>query len=169
MRQTITKYPNKDLFVTAIDIPKDQITGDTYRQIGASMLEILGQKGGIGLSANQVGLPFNMCVIELTKNDPKMVLNPRITKMSDATIKSNEGCLSLPGVTVAVNRHKNITVEYEDVKGETRTEEATGLLSCCFQHEIDHLKGILMINRIGEFHKAKALKSLHKFQRKMRV
>lgn len=165
MKQMITTYPNKELFEKTKDIPKDQITGDTYRQIGASMLEILRKKGGIGLSANQVGLPFNMCVIELTSNDPKIMLNPRITKMSDKMVNSKEGCLSLPGAMLTISRHKSITFEYEDVTGETQVEEATGLLSCCVQHELDHLKGVLMINRVGEFNKSKALKMVHKFKR----
>lgn len=165
MKNTIITYPNKILFNKAVDIPKDQIIGDTYRQIGASMLEILREKGGIGLSANQVGLPFNMCVIELHKSDPKIMLNPRVIKQSDKTIKSKEGCLSVPGAEVIVNRHKTVTVEYEDVKGETQVLEADGLLSCCLQHEIDHLKGVLMINRITEYHRSKAIKNMNKYLR----
>jgi peptide deformylase len=165
MRQTITVHPNKELFDKTRDIPKDQITGDTYRQIGSSMLQILKEKGGIGLSANQVGLPFNMCVLELVSSDPKMLLNPRVIKQSAAMIKSREGCLSLPGAEVIVSRHGTITVEYEDVTGETKSYEAYGLESCCLQHEIDHLRGILMINRISEFARSKALKAVHRFKK----
>jgi len=165
MRQMITLYPNKDLFEKTKEIPVDQITGDTYRQIGASMLEILKKRGGIGLSANQVGLPFKICVTELIPSDPRIMLNPRVVKMSDKMIKSNEGCLSLPGATVVVNRHKNVTVEYEDVKGETKNIVAYDLFSCCLQHEIDHLNGILMINRVGEFARSKALKALHRYKK----
>jgi len=165
MRQSITIYPNKQLFNKAVDIPKNQIIGDTYRQIGASMLEILKSGGGIGLSANQVGLSFNMCVIELNSYDPKILINPRIIKMSDTMIESKEGCLSLPGAIVKVNRHAKIQVEYEDVTGETQNYSTTGLESCCVQHELDHLKGILMINRVGEFAKSKALKAVHRFKK----
>jgi len=166
MKQIVTTYPNKQLFEKTIEIPKDQITGDTYRQIGASMLEILRHRGGIGLSANQVGLPFKMCVIELIPSDPKMILNPRIIKSSDKMTPSREGCLSLPGAEVVVDRHKFITVEYEDVKGETQTIKAMDLFSCCLQHEIDHLNGILMINRITEYHRNKALKQVHVFKKR---
>lgn len=166
MRQQITLHPSKDLFTKTVEIPKDQITGDTYRQVGASMLEILRKKGGIGLSANQVGLPFKMCVVELTSTDPKILLNPRIIKMSNTMTDSREGCLSLPGAEVVVSRHNKVTVEYEDVRGETQELEATSLLSNCLQHEIDHLNGILMINRVGEFAKSKALKAVHMFKRR---
>lgn len=165
MKQVITVYPNKELFEKTRDIPKDQITGDTYRQIGASMLEILKKRGGIGLSANQVGLPLNMCVIELATNDPKIMLNPRVIKQSDRMVNSKEGCLSLPGAVVTVGRHQKVTVEYEDVTGKTETLEAVNLLSCCIQHEIDHLKGVLMINRVGEYARSKALKAVTKYKR----
>ena len=165
MKNTITVYPNKQLFQATRDIPKDQIKAQTYSQIGAAMLEILRKTGGIGLSANQVGLPLNMCVIEVTPSDPKIMLNPRIVKMSNKTVRSKEGCLSLPGATCNINRHKNITVEYEDVTGETQTLTADGLLSNCLQHEIDHLNGILLINRLNTYSKEKVLKQVHKFKK----
>lgn len=166
MKQTITTYPNKELFTATRDIPKDQIKADTFSQIGSAMLDILRKEGGIGLSANQVGLPLNMCVIELSKADAKILLNPRVIKQSDARINSKEGCLSLPGALVTVLRHKNITVEYENVTGETIELEAEGLLSCCLQHEIDHLNGVLMINRLGSYHKEKALKDMHQYKKR---
>lgn len=165
MKQTISTYPNKELFKCTRDIPKDQIKAETFSQIGSAMLEILRKQGGIGLSANQVGLPLNMCVIELTSADAKILLNPRITKMSDKMVISREGCLSLPGTTVKVNRHANIVVEYETVTGETEKLEAEGLLSNCLQHEIDHLNGILMINRLSSYHKEKAMKELFRFKK----
>ena len=164
MKQSITIHPNKELFEPTKDIPKKDIHPDTFSQIGSAMLEILKDKGGIGLSANQVGLPLNMCVIEIT-NDPKILLNPRIIKMSDKMVKSKESCLSLPGANVTINRHEKVTVEYEDVTGKTEIIEAEHLMSYCLQHEIDHLNGILMLNRLSEFHKSKALKDIHKYKK----
>ncbi len=164
--QIIYTYPNKYLFKKAIEIPKKDIKSDTFSQIGASMLEILRKKGGIGLSANQVGLPFRMCVIELTKYATYIMLNPRVTHLSKLMQKSTEGCLSLPGCVVVVNRHKNVKLEYEDVMGETQSLNATGLFSNCIQHEIDHLNGILTINRLSKFHADKALKDISRWKRK---
>ncbi len=164
----ITIHPHRGLFEKLKEIDKKDIKSDTFTQIGSSMLEILGKRGGIGLSANQVGLPFRMCVIDIKANNPMIMLNPRIIKMSDKMEKSQEGCLSLPGVYITIDRHKKITVEYEDVNGETKTEEAEGLLSFCIQHEIDHLNGILMINRLSEYHKAKAMKQLNKAKKSQR-
>ena len=168
MTQAITIYPHQELFGKLKEIPKEDIKSDTFTQIGSSMLEILKKRNGIGLSANQVGLPFRMCVIDIRVNNPMILINPRVIKQSDKMEKSQEGCLSLPGVYITLNRHKKITVEYEDVTGETKTEEAEGLLSYCIQHEIDHLNGILMINRLSEFHKSKAMKQLNKFKKGMR-
>lgn len=167
MNQRITTYPNIALFEKTRPIPKDQIKTETYAQIGSSMLEILRKKGGIGLSANQVGLPLNMCVIELHSSNPMIMLNPRIIDRSEKTMVSEEGCLSLPGAGLKVERWAEVTVEYEDVTGETQTVEAKGLLSACLQHEIDHLMGILMINRVSGYHKEKALKAVHRYKKRM--
>jgi len=167
--KTITTHPNQGLFTKLDDIPVKDIKSDTFGQIGSSMLEILRERGGIGLSANQVGLPFRMCVVEVDTNNPMMLINPRITKMSDKMVKSQEGCLSLPGATATISRHKDITVEYETVEGKTVTEEATCLLSCCLQHEIEHLNGILMINRMGEVHKSRFLKNMQRYSRNGRI
>ena len=169
MKSAITTYPNKELFTETKDIPKDQIKSETFAQIGAAMTDILKKKGGVGLSANQVGLPFNMCVIATNINDVQFLLNPRIIKQSKKMVKSPEGCLSLPGCEVVVLRHDSVTVEYEDVTGETKTMEAKGFKSCVLQHEIDHLMGILMINRLNEFHKNKALKQIHRYRKARRV
>jgi peptide deformylase len=165
MITTITKHPHKELFEATKEIPIKDIKSETFTQVGSSMLDILKKRGGIGLSANQVGLPFKMCVISVDVNDPKIMLNPRITKMSNRMTQSQEGCLSLPGLIVTINRREKVTVEYENVTGETISEEITGLYSNCVQHEIDHLNGILMINRLSEFHKSKAMKQLQKFRR----
>ena len=165
MRHMITTYPNKELYQITRDIPKKDIKSETFSQIGSAMLEILRNQGGIGLSANQVGLPLNMCVIELEPNNPMILINPRITKTSTIKVPSQEGCLSLPGCLVTVQRYKEITVEYEDVRGTTNSLNATNLLSYCLQHEIDHLTGVLMINRLGSYHKEKAIKQMNKFKK----
>jgi peptide deformylase len=165
MKQMITTFPNQELYQPTRDIPKKDIRAETFSQIGSAMLDILRKEGGIGLSANQVGLPLNICVIELEPNNPMILLNPRVTKTSVNKSPSKEGCLSLPGALVTVQRYNEVTVEYEDVTGETQAVDADGLFSCCLQHEIDHLNGVLTINRIGAYHKEKALKQISKFKK----
>ena len=165
MKQTINLYPDKVLLEPTRDIPKSDIKADTFSQIGSSMLEIMRSRGGVGLSANQVGLPLNMCVIEFVKSDPHIMINPRLIKTSNTSKVLPEGCLSLPNVSLKINRWEKVTVEYEDVTGETKTLEASGLLSQIIQHEIDHLKGLTMLNRVGEYHRQKAKKKLDMYKK----
>jgi peptide deformylase len=156
-------YPNSSLFTPLGFIPVEDIRSDTFTQIASSMFGILKRKGGIGLSANQVGLPLRMCVINIT--EPLILINPTIVKQSKVMEKSREGCLSVPGATVTVSRHDNITVQYRTVTGEPQELEAKGLLSYCIQHEVDHLNGVLMLNRVGEYAKSRALKQFYKFKK----
>lgn len=165
MKQMITTFPNRELYEPTRDIPKKDIKADTFSQIGSAMMDILRKEGGVGLSANQVGLPLNMCVIELEPNNPRILLNPRVISTSPDKLVSKEGCLSLPGCLVSVQRYREVVVEHETVTGETEKIEADGLLSYCLQHEIDHLNGVLMINRIGAYHKEKAIKQMNKFKK----
>ena len=74
MKHMITTYPNKELFSPTRDIPKKDIKAETFSQIGSAMLDILRKEGGIGLSANQVGLPLNMCVIDGSKQGRMFIL-----------------------------------------------------------------------------------------------
>ena len=165
MKHMITTFPNKALYEPARDIPKKDIKAETFSQIGSAMLEILRKEGGIGLSANQVGLPLNICVIELEVSNPRILLNPRVVKTSQDKVPSKEGCLSMPGCLVTVQRYREVIVEHETVTGETEQIEANGLLSHCLQHEIDHLNGVLMINRIGTFQKERAIKQMNKYKK----
>lgn len=161
----IYTYPNKILFHKLPEIDKKEIKNDTFSQIGSSMVEILRKQGGIGLSANQVGLNLRMCVTELKYDDVRIYINPRIVYKSMRYIKSEEACLSLPGCILIVNRHDKVTVKYEDVEGKTQEIEGIGLLSQCLQHEIDHLNGITLLDRVGEFHKMKAKKAIFKYKK----
>lgn len=166
MKENIVIHPNKILFEKTRDIPIEQISSDTYSQIGASMLEIMKKKGGVGLSANQVGLPLNMCVVGIHINDVKIMLNPRITKHSKNRKDSSEGCLSLPGAFCNVKRFEWVEVEYETVDGETVEERLSGFAANVIQHEIDHLNGLLLLNRLNEYSKNKVLKAMHKFRKR---
>lgn len=161
----INIYPDKTLLTKTNDIPIKDIHSDTFTQIGSSMLEIMRKKGGIGLSANQIGLHINMCVVEINNKNPLMMLNPRIIKTSKNRVTSSEGCLSLPFVSLDVSRVDKITIEYEDVTGETQTLDADGILSRCLQHEIDHLHGFTLMNRVSEYHKSKARRELDKWKK----
>ena len=165
MKHKITVYPDQVLVSETREIPKDQIQADTFSTIGSAMLEIMREKHGVGLAANQVGLPLNMCVIEVQQGSPYIMLNPRVTKKYGDPKEQKEGCLSLPGVVGPVKRWDKIDAEYEDVRGETIALTATGLLSQAIQHETDHLQGFTILNRMTEYHRTKAKKTLDKWKR----
>lgn len=101
---------------------------------------------GLGLAAPQIGRSLRLCVIEL--DGRRMVfINPSITAASKEKVFFEEGCLSLPGEFLWIERSEKITVRYQDEKGKACKLKISGLLAVALQHEIDHLEGVLIINR----------------------
>lgn len=122
-----------------------------------TMRKIMKRSQGIGLSANQVGINLNFCVVEPPKEEGKARVfyalgNPVILKRSIETIEGEEGCLSVPETYGAVPRHAQVTVEGIDIHGRTVRVKARGLLARIFQHEIDHLNGVLFTDKTKELH-----------------
>lgn len=128
--------------------------------IARNMFRIMYNLNGVGLAANQVGLSQRLVVINPTRNeaDELVLVNPRLVRTGSEVIIEDEGCLSLPGISVLVRRHKDITCEYFSLKGEKRSLEAGGLMAKILQHEIDHLNGVLCIDRISEPQRRAALR-----------
>lgn len=118
--------------------------------LAKKMLEVMYREDGVGLAAPQVGLSIRMMVLNTTgePSGERVTLNPRIVKREGA-IDSDEGCLSFPGIRITVPRDERITLEYTDLAGKTQTIEAEALLSRAIQHEIDHLDGVLFIDRLS--------------------
>ena len=107
---------------------------------------------GVGLAAPQVGISKQVAIMNPEPEDgAKLIkmINPRIVASSDETVKIEEGCLSVPGVRGDVERPARVTVEYQDENGTERTLEAEGLLARIVQHELDHLNGVLFIDRLS--------------------
>lgn len=111
---------------------------------------------GVGLASTQVGLDGSFFI---AKNNQKFiqVINPKILSMSKTTKKYFEGCLSIPNIWGEVKRAVSIKVSYQDPSGKTITKVVKGILAWIFQHEVDHLNGILFSNRVleqkGKFYK----------------
>ncbi len=122
------------------------------RQLARQMLQTMYSKDGIGLAAPQVGIAKRLLVVdcdpENAANPPLVLINPEIKEASRDLSLGQEGCLSIPEVFLDVKRPELITVSYRDELGRPQTLTATGLLSRCIQHEIDHLDGILFIDRV---------------------
>jgi peptide deformylase len=132
------------------------------------MLETMYAAPGIGLAAPQVGHLRRLCVVDLAKDDepaPTCLINPELIWRSNATIKAEEGCLSLPKQFAEVTRAEQVRVRHLDRAGETLEVEAEGLLARCLQHEIDHLDGILFVDRISTLKRSIILRRLVKAKR----
>lgn len=146
----IKTYPEKVLKRTAA--PVEEIDGGLQRLID-DMVETMYAAPGIGLAAPQVGESKRLIVVDLShREDNKapliVVVNPEIVE-SEGEIESEEGCLSLPGYLTNVNRAENILVRGVDRDGNPLEIECSGLLCRALQHEIDHLNGTLLIDRIS--------------------
>ena len=133
--------------------PVTEIT-DAERQLAVQMLETLYATGnGIGLAATQVGVLKRLIIVDIGEEDdeayePLVLFNPELMSV-DGEIVVEEGCLSIPDVTAEVKRPEKIVVEGMDVQNELVRMEADGLLARVLQHEIDHLNGVLFMDRIS--------------------
>ena len=141
----VRKYGDPALRKSAI--PVGEVTPEV-RKIIADMTETMYDEVGIGLAAPQVGIALRLIVISDEEGrGVQALLNPAIVDRS-GEVTSEEGCLSIPGVFAPVARAARVTVQARSVDGEPLTIEARGLRSRVLQHEIDHLDGVLFIDRV---------------------
>lgn len=132
------------------------------KELLQEMVQVMHNNNGIGLAGPQVGKLKRVITIDIGGGLISLV-NPRITSIKGIQI-GEEGCLSFPGLFIKVKRAQEVEVEGENIKGELIKIKALGLLSRVFQHEIDHLDGILMIDRLGVLEKLKIRKKLKKLE-----
>ena len=132
---------------------------DDIRRLVDDMFETMNEAKGVGLAAPQVGVNLRLAVIDIG-DDPLVLINPRILKSSGKET-CDEGCLSLPGLTEKVERAKKVVAEATDIDGSVYEIEAEGLLARAIQHELDHLDGVLFIDRIS---KARKLQIKHELE-----
>jgi peptide deformylase len=114
------------------------------------LIETMNREKGIGIAAPQTGVCERLIVVcrdPYRALRPEVYVNPRIVKRSWRTVESEEGCLSVPGVTGVVERHKHIRIEAMDRTGQALSLRASNLLAFVFQHEMDHLDGVLFFDR----------------------
>ena len=140
--------------------PVREITAEIKRII-ADMTETMWHQVGIGLAAPQVGLPYRILVMDNGEGAVQALINPVIESRS-GTIREEEGCLSLPGVFGMVERSKTITVRAMDADGKPVSFEATGLKARIVQHELDHLDGVLFIDRLPPVTRDRIKKKIQK-------
>ena len=135
------------------------------KEIEKNMAEAMDKFGGLGLSANQVGLPYRMFVMR-TQDGTQAFFTPELTKVSQETDLLKEGCLSFPDIYLMIKRSKVVEMKYQDADGEEHLTTLDGIGARCVQHEIDHLNGILFLQRASSLKLERALKARPKEKRK---
>lgn len=141
------------------------------------MRKVLNDSHGIGLAAPQVGVNRRIIIVDVPKQEETEnsevlsfgryeMINPSIIEQSKVTSEMNEGCLSIPGISESVERSSYIVVSYADTDGQTKVLRANGLLARCIQHEVDHLNGVLFIDKLSSLKKDMIVRKMKKFQKK---
>ncbi|MBS1112951.1 MAG: def [Nitrospirae bacterium] len=160
----IRKYPEKILKQKTT--PIQTIDGITQQLID-DMIETMHSARGVGLAANQVGISQKLCVLDLSLRENKapliVLINPFIVER-DGIVEAEEGCLSIPGYLTSVKRAEKVFIKGVNREGKDIAMEAEGLLARALQHELDHLEGLLFIDRMSpikrEFFKRRYKKQL---------
>ena len=134
------------------DVRDPQIIG-----LADSLISTAKEANGVGIAAPQVARSYRLFIMasrpslrypHAPQMQPKAIINPRILSHSDRVVKDWEGCLSVPNIRGLVPRYREIEVEYTEINGEKKQEVLTDFIARIFQHELDHLDGILFIDRI---------------------
>ena len=145
--------------------PVDRFDGSLRKQV-ARMAGIMGDAYGVGLAAPQLGLSQRLLVYRVGPDAPVIALaNPELEWNSGDQEIFEEGCLSIPGVTVDVERPVHVRVRALDEDGDTRLVEASGLEARVIQHEMDHLNGVLILDRTTRDERKRALRELREAER----
>lgn len=143
------RQPSKELAVP-------DIASERVQKLVKDMVETMKLEDGVGIAAPQVGVNERVIIVE-TGAGPEAFVNPIITRRSFTKVNSEEGCLSVPGVYGIVRRHKGVRVEAFDTDGKKVELDATGFPAIIFQHEIDHLDGVLFVDRVVRYTQAAKL------------
>ena len=141
------------------------------KEIAENMSKAMDKFGGLGLSANQVGLPYRMFVMRtMHEGDEEATnvpyFNPELIRVSQETELMKEGCLSFPDLYLMIKRSKTIEFKYQDVEGKEHTVMLEGIGARCVQHEIDHLNGIIFLQRASRLKLERAMKARVKERKK---
>jgi peptide deformylase len=159
----ILRYPDPLLRRKAE--PVEKVTPE-IRDRALAMFDLMHEENGIGLSATQVGWNSRIIVLNLTgqKEDDLVLVNPVAAELSKSTWVEEEGCLSLPGISGKVERPKEFKVLAASLTGEILAFGAKGMLGRCILHELDHLEGVLLIDRLSQAKKLTIKKKLQQLE-----
>jgi peptide deformylase len=160
----IVKFPDPRLGAIAEPVT---VFDQALRDLAADLLETMHAASAIGITAPHIGVPKRLVVLELSPADGvRIYVNPQIVWAAPAFVRHPEGSVSMPGVTAEIQRPAQIQLRYQDLDGAARSEEASGLLCVCHQHEIDQLDGIFWIEKLSPLQRERTIKRYQKLQRR---
>jgi peptide deformylase len=173
---TILHYPDPALRRKAREVAEPP---DEVRRVAERMIELMHKAEGVGLAAPQVGLPWRLFVAHVPPGekrsteadpptataDPLVFINPVLSNPMGIPEPGEEGCLSLPDITGDIIRSPIITITATDLEGRRFTRTGAGLLARCWQHETDHLDGVLIIDRMSQISRLKSRAALRQLEK----
>ncbi len=156
------------------EVTPDELAAPETQQLIDDLIDTMHDANGAGIAAPQVGELVRIATIEVTHN-PRypykppipltVVVNPVVAALDEELVEINEGCLSVPNMRGNVMRHVNIRVRYLDRHGEQHDEVRRGLTAGTFQHELDHLDGVLFLDRVHDTHSLTTWEEFERFHR----
>ena len=132
---------------------------ESLARLAEDMLATMREREGVGLAANQVGR-LKRILVAAVEDQEYVIVNPTIEETARSTEKDREGCLSIPGIQVEVERPTAVTVSGQDASGAPLHLEASGLLARVLQHEVDHLDGVLILDRTDRQSRKDAMREM---------
>ena len=145
----ILRYPEPLLKQKSVPVTE---FNDELKQLADDMVETMYAAPGVGLAAPQIGVLQRLIILDCSASDEPddllIAVNPEIIA-GDGNSLEEEGCLSVPGYWASVKRHETATIRYQDTDGNFHEREAEGLLAIGMQHEVDHLEGVLFVDRLS--------------------
>ncbi len=158
----IRKYPSPELTTRALDVTA---IDDEVRELVRDMVDTMYAAPGVGLAANQVGVTRRIAIIDLSVGEEEgalhVIINPEIVA-SSGTQSDEEGCLSFPGITEIVTRPRCVTLRALNLEGKIFTLEGEDLMARAICHEVDHLNGVLFLDRLTGLKKERVRKQVRK-------
>lgn len=162
----IIQWPDPTLRAVSKPVVSGIVDDKPLQELLDDMVTTMQGYGAVGLAAIQVGVPLRVLVVQDEKRQPVKVINP-VVKEADGNSLQREGCLSFPGLFVAIKRPAEVVVEFYDEKGEKKTTVASDLLGRAIQHEIDHLDGKVFLDLVSKINKAEVLRGYERTKKKL--
>ena len=153
----IRQYPDSALRMRANEV---EHFDESLRRLAERMTELTIDAHGVGLAATQVGVLQRLFVFQVGDDEPRVLVNPQIVESSAELETDDEGCLSMQGVLVPVERSAKVTIEAQDLDGDDVRLELDELAARVVQHELDHLDGVLIVDRTTDGARREAMATL---------